>query len=394
MDVRFKVEEIRSISSPYKGLTSGSSNETIYYLLVNMKDLPDNLPMDVNPRKPKMTTSIGRALKKAVTEAENDFYINNRGIVISAENLAFDGVKNEVVIGLGDQDNEDDRSSYGILDGGHTYTAIISERDKIPNGTNKYVRVEVITNVQNIYRLSDARNTSVEVSDIALFNLDGQFDKIRDVIASTEYANKIAYKDNENNEDKPIHISELLRLMYAFDIDEFPNDKNAPVQSYSYKSGVFKRYKKAHESDFYKYLITQIPTLVNLYEKILVKLPEYYAKYKEDEGSKAKFGLVRGIEASDDRYTPYTNQKMKYSIPDGYIYPILGAFRCLLEYDSNTKTGRWLKDPLDMLDLTGSRLTQNVFESSNSPLTAGKDKQIWLGNYRIVKLESLLENNK
>ena len=76
MIVRFKVEEIRSISSPYKGLTSGSSNETIYYLLVNMKDLPDNLPLDVNPRKPKMTTSVGRALKEAVADADyNDFYI-------------------------------------------------------------------------------------------------------------------------------------------------------------------------------------------------------------------------------------------------------------------------------------------------------------------------------
>ena len=55
--------------------------------------------------------------------------------------------------------------NYGILDGGHTYTAIIENRDRIPKNIEKYVRVEVVTNVVNITRLSDARNTSVQVSD-------------------------------------------------------------------------------------------------------------------------------------------------------------------------------------------------------------------------------------
>ena len=65
--------------------------------------------------------------------------------------------------------------NYGILDRGHTYTAIIENRDRIPKNIEKYVRVEVV----NITRLSDARNTSVQVSDIALFNLEDSYVDIK-----------------------------------------------------------------------------------------------------------------------------------------------------------------------------------------------------------------------
>ena len=36
--------------------------ETIYYLVVNMRELPENIPMDVNPRVPKMETNVAKRL--------------------------------------------------------------------------------------------------------------------------------------------------------------------------------------------------------------------------------------------------------------------------------------------------------------------------------------------
>ncbi len=54
-NVKFKVEALRTLASPYKkGDKDESTFETIYYLLVNMKELPPDIPLDVNPRKPKM----------------------------------------------------------------------------------------------------------------------------------------------------------------------------------------------------------------------------------------------------------------------------------------------------------------------------------------------------
>ena len=103
-NLKFKVEALRTLASPYrKGDKDESTFETIYYLLVDMKELPSNIPLDVNPREPKMTTNVARSLLTAVVEPETDFYINNRGIVIAAKTLTFNSTDSEVTIDIGDQ---------------------------------------------------------------------------------------------------------------------------------------------------------------------------------------------------------------------------------------------------------------------------------------------------
>ena len=394
--LRFKVNAVRTMASPYRrNEKDETTNETIYYLLVNMKDLPEGIPLDVNPRIPKMTTNVAKRLVAAVTEPETDFYINNRGIVISAKSFSFNSADSEVTIDIGDQDEENDKFSYGILDGGHTYTAIMQNRDKIPADLEKYVRIEVITNVVNITRLSDARNTSVQVSDIALFNLEDSFEDVRKAIAGESYAGDIAYKDNEN---KPINISELLRLMYAFDIKKYPDDKQAPTQSYAFKAQVFKRYKEMYDSPFYRSLTKQLPTLVKLYDLIEQEVSSKYNEYKKDLGfSQPHFGNVKGVEYVErGTETAFLKQKTMYNVSAGYIYPIFGAFRSLLRFDDEKGIVSWLFDPIEIWNEVGASIVQNTFETSNNPQLAGKDKQLWLSNYRIVETQSLrkLLNNR
>lgn len=387
--LKFKVNALRTLASPYKRAEKDETTfETIYYLLVNMKDLPNDIPLDVNPRVPKMGTNVAKRLIHAVVEPEVDFYINNRGIVISAKILSFNSADSEVTIDLGNQDDENDRYSYGILDGGHTYTAIIQNRDKIPEDVEKYVRIEVITNVINITRLSDARNTSVQVSDIALFNLEDSFEDVREAIKNEVYADRIAYKDNEN---KPINISELLRLMYAFDVIKYPDDNMAPIQSYSGKAQVFKRYKEAYDTAFYKSLTKQLPVLVNLYDVVEKEISSKYNEYKKNLGTaNPKFGLVKGVESVDPpRKTEFLERETNYVVSSGYIYPVFGAFRSLLQFDEETGEVSWVFDPIEIWNEIGASIVQNTFESSNNPQLAGKDKQLWLSNYRIVETQSL-----
>ena len=351
-----------------------------------MKDLPTGVSLEVNPRKPKMTTNVAKSLLNAVVEPTTDFYINNRGIVLSAKSLSFNTNNSEVTIDIGDQEDEADRHLYGILDGGHTYTAIMMKRDAIPADIHKFVRVEVITNVQTVTRLSDARNTSLQVSDMALFNLDDKFENVKKAILGQPYANQIAYKDNE---DKPIHVSELLRLIYAFDIEKYPDDNAAPVQSYSGKTQVFKRYRDAFETPLYKALVEQLPLLVKLYDTIERELPEKYKNYKKAMGvSTPRFGSVRGIEVlENETTTEFLSASTRYSVSSGYIYPIFGAFRSLLRFEHNTLS--WIFEPLELWNEVGISVVQNTFETSTNPQLAGKDKQLWLANYRIVETQSL-----
>ena len=64
------------------------------------------------------------------------------------------------------------------------------------------------------------------------------------------------------------------------------------------------------------------------------------------------------------------------------------AYRSL-RFDEEIGEVSWLFDPLEIWEEVGTSIAQNTFESSNNPQLAGKDKQLWLSNYRIVETQSL-----
>lgn len=383
--VKFKSHAVRTVTSP--------SNEevTTYYTWVNFRDLPENLSLEVNPRKPKMNTAVAKQLIKAVKSFDDLYFdINNRGIVITAKSFKFDTSSRMATLDFGDE--KEDTEKYGILDGGHTYTAIISNRGQLSDNIDKFVKLEIIIGETiNTSSLADARNTSTQVSDIALFELDEKFGFIKEAIKNESFANDVAYKDNDN---KNIQISELLKLMFAFNIKRFADDSKVPVSAYSGKSAVFADYKNEYplEDNIYIKLAPLLPKLVELYEVIQKELPTKYQNFKNEEGKNASFGRVRGIEGGGAK-SEFSNLDINYQISVGFLLPIFGAFRALLEFDDSNNL-KWTFDPITVWEKAGVRLTQNTFDTDTNPQQAGKSKTLWQANYRIVdsvKKDMLLE---
>lgn len=114
-------------------------------------------------------------------------------------------------------------------------------------------------------------------------------------------------------------------------------------------------------------------------------------EYKKAQGvATLRFGNVRGIESLDiPTKTEFLATPTKYSVSSGYLYPIFGAFRSLLRFDETEGAVSWLFNPTDIWNEVGTSLVQNTFETYTNPQLAGKDKQLWLSNYRIVETQSL-----
>ena len=87
--------------------------------------------------------------------------------------------------------------------------------------------------------------------------------------------------------------------------------------------------------------------------------------------------------------TEFLSTPTNYSVSSGYIYPIFGAFRSLLRFDEETGNVSWLFNPITIWNEVGTSIVQNTFETYTNPQLAGKDKQLWLSNYRIVETQSL-----
>ncbi|WP_019785862.1 AIPR family protein, partial [Streptococcus sobrinus] len=264
----FTAKAVRTIPSP------SQEGVTTYFAYINFRDLPDNLPLEVNPREPKMTTNVGKTLKEAVESSDTDFDINNRGIVLVAKGFKFDTSKSMITLDLGNDPKE-----FGILDGGHTYTAIKEKRDALNDDINKYVRLEIIVGENlTVSRIADARNTSANVSDEALLELDDKFDFIKEAVKNESYAKDIAFKDNS---PERLRVNELLKLIYIYNVYEFTTANEIPIKAYSSKMAVLKDLKKDLESkknDYFN-LAKLLPELVRLYNTVETEYKNKYLEY-------------------------------------------------------------------------------------------------------------------
>ncbi len=379
MKMNFKVKTVRTVNSP------SNDKVTTYFVWTEFQDLPGEISLEVNPRKPKMNTAVAKQLIAAVKNPDTDFDLNNRGIVVTAKGFKFNSNDQTVQLDFGEKD---ETSLFGILDGGHTYTAIIENREFLDDTVKKYVRLEILVGKElDVSALADARNTSAQVSDIALFELDDKFEFVKTAIEKELYKEDVAYKDNDN---KRIPVAELLKLMFAFNIKRFPDDSSAPVSAYSGKAAVFRDYKKSFEdgqtndeNNIYEKLAKQLPKLVELYERIQLDLPRVYATYKkETDGNSGRFGAIRGIESNGKFTSLFTNKTISHNISIGFILPIFGAFRALLK--ENEGDLMWNFDPIKIWEKADVRLVQNTFDTDTNPQLAGKNKTLWQSNYRIV----------
>ncbi|SFM14321.1 AIPR family protein [Salibacterium qingdaonense] len=380
----FEYQNYSKLKSPYQ-----KDNREVYHLWVNVKQIPHGFPTEVNPRDVKTNTKVYRRIRDALTESTQSFFVNNRGILISAKNVTLDSVTKEIILDLGADDEND---KYGVLDGGHTYHAIINNKLELDPEIEQFVHLEIMTNVMEIDELSGARNTSVQVSDKAIAELANKFEFVKKSIENEPYSSDIAYRENE---DKRLDTVDLVRLMYAFNVFKYGGDSAHPIQAYSGKAEVLKDYlanyddkTKGNRND-YMQIAPLLPDIIHLYEKIELEMADGYKAVNP----KGAFGRIKGVDKKEKgTTTKYFQTPTSYQITQGFIFPILAAFRSLIEI-KNDDTLEWIVDPLKVWEKSKGKLVNNTIEMSrqlgNNPQSTGKSNALWVQNYDAVNSEKL-----
>jgi len=387
--IEMKVHSFRKLPSPY---TDGKVNSDVQMMMILVKanEIPAEISTDTNPRDQNMRTKVAKRIQDGLITDNNAFYILNRGILISAKDVIFNNVNSTVTLDLGDNSN-----IYGIVDGGHTYRTIIDNKEKIKD-SDQYVRLEVITGIENIFEdVAAARNTSVPVSDTAIAELKEYFDKIvKDSIKDQPYADKIAFKENS---EEPIELADILTLMFMYNIKKFPSKDTMPVQAYSSKAmtikdylGNYEEFKDSINNPYYK----MKPVIIDIIKIADTIETEMGAKYREKLPNGA-YGSITGVDNTPG-ISKFLNRTTSYKTSKGLMYPIIGAFRALLEEDKDSGFYKWKVDPFDIWNKTGATLVQDTIERSrsfkNNPQSAGKDVGLWRQNYQTVLTQYLMDS--
>jgi len=379
--VTFPVVSFRHLETPY--VSEGLKD---YFAVVDITQLPDLSGWrKINVRDPKMRGSVPTAIRDGLANNPDLFLYMNRGLVIAAEDVVFDNKTNQIHVTLSNP------NLHGLLDGGHSYNIMMDSLADI-EPKSVYVKIEILTGFdrEEIRDVVDARNTSNQVKDESLMNLEGAFDPIKRALKHEDYASSIAYKEYEVDSDGnplPIDIRHVISILYCFDKDHF-GASNHPTAAYTSKASVLKHFASEGAKQSFEKIYPLSPELLTLYDYIYEKLPKKYSEARALTGevSHGNFGNLTGVTSfSYKEELPFSGRASEYNIPKGFIYPILAAFRVFLIEQDGVLAWDPSIDPFELMDgelgKTLATTLSNYALDHKNPNKTGKDIKYWSACY-------------
>ncbi len=275
---------------------------------------------------------------------------------------------------------------HGLLDGGHTFEVIQDYKIDSNSPNEAFVKLEVLTgfqsdsNIDEVANIVRARNKSTQMPSFSIQNLNGNFDKIKDVLKDRPYFSRIAFKDNQLNTD--IGILDILSYLMCFDIFNYPDDKKAPTVAYSSKGTIPDKFNNELYRENIKKLTHLLPDILLLRDKIIKELP---CNWKSENGAKSGFGNLKevGGKLKQNITLPFSNEEIEYEVASSYYYPILASFRALID----PKTCNWKYDVNDVFEKVFNDIVKDVREkriSIDNLNQLGKDKSLWTACWKTV----------
>jgi hypothetical protein len=359
-----------------------------------VSELPDLANWrEINVRDPKLSGQLPREIRDSFLGNLETFLFLSRGLVLAVKAVEFDNREGVLTLVL------DNPKLHGLLDGGHNYEIIRHNRGAISEkGQKQYVKIEFIEgfDAESLVDLVDARNSSKQVRDESLMNLADEFGPIREVLKDQPYFEKIAFSEFELGSDgdpKPISIREIVSLLMTMDRDNFDASIH-PINAYRSKSACLKHFKD-NKAAFEK-LYPLTPEILQLWDNIHLCLPELYNNARKQSGvTGGRFGSLTGVTwlKNDGVELDYSGKNSMYLIPTGLKYPVLGAFRALLEV--KRKSYVWGKriNPIELLEgELGTVLARTIGEfalEAKNPSKTGKSQLVWQSCYQSAELTYL-----
>lgn len=390
---RFEVSEARSVKHPTL------PNVYKHTLLVPAHLFPRDVPSGSNLREPVgMNRQVYKDVKASLEGKEarpGTFDLLNLGITIIAEEVNL--VEKKIFDILIDDE-------YGIANGGHTTQLIYDCQDEDSIAEGQHVEVKVITGIDgpdsHTLRVDIARgqNTGISVQPQSIFELDGAFDSLKEIIKDEEWAGDVAFKESDR---KDIDVRELIAALELMNVTDFPpREAKHPISAYEKWSTPLKKFGEDYEEhrddpNARKYAAFE-PILLDtlkLYDHIR---RDFLRVYNETIGGRA--GNLRIVEKASGSTVRYRFRYAKLDdheqrLTKGATYPILGAFRNFVQINKDTGLAEWqggFENVMESWKLLAPLLVSEtklaIKDIGNAPDSLGKNRNHWANLFKTVRL--------
>lgn len=372
-----------------------AEGHTKYVCYLETATIPQDLKewTKTNPRDQKMTTDVAKAIITSLQE-NDDFHELNRGVVFSVESVSFDTRTETLTVEMTNSD------IHGNIDGGHTLHAIFDAQNNENLSLNeRYVFAEFFVGLLSPVELAAARNTSVQVDLKSQEELRKSFETLKQVLKPFPFEKRVAYHMNQHYDEgiQVIDVREVITLLNMFNQNLYPTTgqdgfatENQPIQSYTGKETSLKRFLNQGKEQREKNLTQMAPIvgdIFRLWDTVEREFPQMVKNTKHHYGVK-KYSKYNNGEVVGQ--TMFAQSDIKYLVPKGIVYPVVGAFRALISVDPQTGFYSWKKDPFEVWSTLGERIAIMIWdEKEENPEYIGKSRNLWTNLYKEVLLHTL-----
>lgn len=350
-----------------------------YVMLMAVGDVPTDLPLDPNPRDQNTNKRVYREVFQSLMEEDGStpgtFHLKNKGITLIASSVAR---------------TRDDESKYivrmsdgeGIVDGGHTYRLILQGQATGKMPSDQYIKIEILVGVPEtlVTDIAGGLNTAVQVQDMSLANLAGEFEWIKDRLEGEPYESVIGYRENEG--EKELDIRDVIAYMTLFNTELYPNEgSDYPITAYRAKTTALQQFLQHQDS--FKKLKNILPDILKFADVVNSEARDLH---NQAGGKAGRLDFMR----KGDYTFPFIDQDGEYRLHDGALFPMLGAFRWMVEEDPKGQIrwkggyGRalkiWRASAAELMKATQST-NQELGYNSNA---LGKSRNHWATLHSVV----------
>lgn len=146
----------------------------------------------------------------------------------------------------------------------------------------QYVKLEILTGVEDFFQsLAAARNTSTQVQDKSIAELENRFNLIKDTISAEPFSKSVYFRENDTGD---IDVADIISLLTLFNVDKYPDMNSFPVIAYSGKKKCIDCFIDAHKANGetpgnpYFRMRGIMLDIFKLYDKLETNIGNYYKK--------------------------------------------------------------------------------------------------------------------
>jgi hypothetical protein len=375
--------------------------------------------LEANVRYQKMTTQIARDIVETLEDKPQNMHPLNRGLTVLSNGFRYETQTRKLMVVLRD------KLRHGIIDGGHTFraveTVVESAAQNETEAPRAFVNVEILAGYDDIAPdIISARNSVFAVRDSAIYSLEGVFEELKDHLVTAGLDHLVAFKQNE--EGKEMSVEEVIAVCTLFH-PSYAEGSTHPTKAYTSRAGCvelyaeeWKQMKRKDNPDSTRWregfgkIIHLAPAFLRLREEVELLADETFRAgggfkgySSEEEPNGTKEGRARGRRGKEflgPRRLVVTGKDIRSGWPTGYLYPVLGSLRPLLDYSGSKAVWR-TTDPLKVFNDASRQVVKTLMEFAElykrKPNAVGKESVAWRSLYTTMEnacLRALARNQE